>query len=356
MKNIAVLGLGYFGLPLAVEFGKIRKVIGFDTSQERVNELKKGRDSTQECSVENIKLATKLSFSSDVSSIKSAQIYIVTVPTPINTENAPDLAPLNSASSIIASVLERGDIVIYESTVFPGATEEMCVPILEDISGLEFNKDFFCGYSPERINPGDRINSLTQIKKVTSGSNEKIAYEIDNLYSSIIEAGTWLAPSIKVAEAAKVIENTQRDINISIVNEFALIFDKIGIDTTEVLEAASTKWNFMHFKPGLVGGHCIAVDPYYLSYKAKSAGKSADLIDTARKINNSIPSFIAEKVYNGVKSLDGETRKPKVLIIGFTFKADCPDLRNSKDFDIMQRLIDLEINVDAMILGLNEIF
>lgn len=347
MKKIAVIGLGYVGLPLAVEFGKNRNVIGFDIDKSRVEELSNGYDSTNECSADQINATQNLQFSSSVDDIRVAGIYIITVPTPIDGENHPDLRPLQEATRTVGNVLSEGDIVIFESTVFPGATEEICVPILEQQSGLEFNKDFSVGYSPERINPGDKLNTLTNIKKITSGSNPVAAEEIDALYRSIIVAGTWKAASIKVAEAAKIIENTQRDINIAIINEFSLIFDKIGIDTNEVLDAAATKWNFMRFHPGLVGGHCIGVDPYYLSFKAQQIGQSAELIDTARKINNSIPQFVAMKVIDGIQKKKELSANWNVLILGLTFKSDCPDLRNSKVFDLINELVTLGAKVDV---------
>ncbi len=337
-KKIAIIGLGYVGLPLAVEFGKTRQVLGFDIYQSRIDELEKGFDRTLETSEAELKLANHLEFSSSVERLMEAQIFIVTVPTPIDKNNKPDLSPLISASSMLGKVLKKGDIIIYESTVYPGCTEEDCVPVLEKQSGLKYNDDFFCGYSPERIVPGDKERTLTKIRKITSGSNPEIAEEVDQLYKSIIVAGTYKAPSIKVAEAAKVIENCQRDLNISFVNELALIFDRMNLDTTEVLEAAGTKFNFLPFKPGLVGGHCISVDPYYLTSKAESLGYYPEVIHSGRRINDNMGAFIANKVVKLMIQKNHTIKGAKVLVLGITFKENCPDLRNSKVIDVIQEL------------------
>ncbi|RVU25582.1 nucleotide sugar dehydrogenase [Sandaracinomonas limnophila] len=337
-KKIAIIGLGYVGLPLAVEFGKKYDTLGFDIDKGRIQELMQGVDRTLESSSEEIAAAKLLTFSSDAEDLKSAQIYIVTVPTPIDQFKAPDLGPLKKASEMLGKVLKRGDIVIYESTVYPGCTEEDCVPVLEAVSGLKFNQDFFCGYSPERINPGDKINTLTKIKKVTSGSNLAIAEEVDQLYASIITAGTFKAQSIKVAEASKAIENAQRDVNISFVNELALIFDRIGIDTHDVLDAASTKWNFLPYKPGLVGGHCIGVDPYYLAHKAESLGYYPQVILSGRRVNDNMGMFVANKVVKLMIQKGIAIKGSKALILGVTFKENCPDIRNSKVVDIFTEL------------------
>ncbi len=334
-KKIAVIGLGYVGLPLAVEFGKIYDTIGFDINQSRVDELSRGEDSTLEVEPENLKSSDKLSFTTNLDDISNAQIYIVTVPTPIDKNKRPDLKPLEKSSVSIGKVLKKNDIVIYESTVFPGCTEEVCVPILEKESGLGFNKDFFCGYSPERINPGDKVHTVTKIKKVTSGSTPEIADEVDELYKSVITAGTYKASSLKVAEGSKVIENCQRDLNISFVNELALIFDRIGIDTVEVLEAAGSKWNFLPFRPGLVGGHCISVDPYYLTFKAQQLGYYPDVILSGRRINENMGAFIANKVIKMLIANDHVIRSARVLVLGITFKENCPDIRNSGVVDII---------------------
>lgn len=336
--SIAIIGLGYVGLPLAVEFGKKYDVIGFDINEKRVEALLKGEDETLQCSSDDIKLANRLNFSANPKDIKDCSIFIVTVPTPVDANKLPDLTALLKASEMIGSVLKKGDLVIYESTVYPGCTEEDCVPILEKTSGLHFNTDFFVGYSPERINPGDKINTLTQIKKVTAGSTPLVAARVDALYASIIEAGTHLVSSIKIAEAAKSIENAQRDINISFVNELALIFDKMGIDTQEVLDAAATKWNFLPFKPGLVGGHCIGVDPYYLAYKATKLGHTPQVILSGRKVNDAMSSFIGEKLMRLLENKEKRIKGAKVLILGVTFKENCPDIRNSKVFEIVHFL------------------
>lgn len=352
--KLAIIGLGYVGLPLAIEFGKKYKVIGFDINKNRIHELNEGKDKTNEADLDGLRSAMELrkssnelglDFSSDISSLESCNIFIVTVPTPIDKFKAPDLTPLLKASEMIASVLKKGDIVIYESTVYPGCTEEDCVPVLEKHSGLKFNIDFYCGYSPERINPGDKINTLTKIKKVTSGSTSQIADLVDALYGSIIIAGTHKAPSLKVAEASKAIENAQRDVNISFVNELALIFDRIGIDTNDVIEAAGTKWNFLKYKPGLVGGHCIGVDPYYLAHKAESLGYHPQVILSGRRVNDNMGMFVANKV---VKLMIGKGLSIKgsdILILGFTFKENCPDVRNTKVVDIYHELVLYDLNV-----------
>lgn len=345
--NIAVIGLGYVGLPLAVEFGKARPVIGFDINQKRVNELKAGCDGTLEISTEELNYAVNLEFSSDVNDLENCNVFIVTVPTPIDDSNAPDMTPLHKASSMLAAVLKIGDVVIYESTVYPGATEEVCVPILEKGSGLKFNSDFFVGYSPERINPGDKVNTLTKICKITSGSTKEIAEFVDELYRSIITAGTHLASSIQVAEAGKVIENTQRDLNIAIINEFAKIFNILGVDTQEVLDAAGTKWNFLPFKPGLVGGHCISVDPYYLTYKAKEVGYQPEVILAGRRINDGMGQYVATQLVKAVSRKKIHIDESKVLVLGFTFKGDCPDVRNTKIIDIVNELKSFNMQVDV---------
>ena len=345
--KIAVIGLGYVGIPLAVEFGKKYATIGFDINTERINELKKGFDRTLEMSSNDLASATHLSYTISIEDLSDCNIYIITVPTPINNKNLPDLTPLRQSTQAIASVLSKDDIVIYESTVYPGVTEEECVPILEEVSGLQFNKDFFCGYSPERINPGDKERTLTKILKITSGSTQKIAKRVDELYKSIITAGTHLAPSIKVAEAAKVIENTQRDVNIALVNELALIFDTMGISSRDVLEAAGTKWNFLNFKPGLVGGHCIGVDPYYLTYKAEKMGYKPNLILSSRQINNGMSAYIAKKTIRHLVEEDKNIKNANILVLGLTFKENCPDIRNTKVIDIIEELKDFGCNVDV---------
>lgn len=347
MKEIAVIGLGYVGLPLAVEFAKNgKKVFGFDINEKRIEELKKGTDHTLEVSSEELKQAQNLSYTNDIQEIKTAQIYIITVPTPITKSNTPDLTPIIKASETVGKILKKGDIVIYESTVFPGCTEEVCAPILEKESQLVFNKDFFCGYSPERINPGDKLHRIDTIVKVTSGSTPEIANEIDLLYQSIIKVGTHKAPSIKVAEAAKVIENTQRDLNIAFVNELSLIFDRIGIDTHDVLEAAKTKWNFLPFVPGLVGGHCIGVDPYYLTHKAESLGYHPQVILSGRRINNNMGIFIANKLVKLLVEKECMVKNAKVLVLGITFKENCPDIRNTKVVDVIWELQGMGLDVD----------
>ncbi|OCR04957.1 Vi polysaccharide biosynthesis protein VipA/TviB [Helicobacter pullorum] len=346
MKTLAVIGLGYVGLPLAVEFGKKYNVIGFDIFKQRIDELKKGYDRTLEVEKDELQSAKNLNFTTNLEDLRAAQIYIVTVPTPIDQYNKPDLTPLLKASSSVGKVLKKGDIVIYESTVYPGCTEEDCVPILERESGLKFNVDFFCGYSPERINPGDKQHRLPSIKKVTSGSTPQIADEVNALYASIITAGTHKASSIKVAEAAKVIENSQRDINIAFVNELALIFDKMGIDTLDVLEAAGTKWNFLPFRPGLVGGHCISVDPYYLTHKAESLGYHSQVILAGRHINDNMGVVVANKVIKLMIKNAHQIVGSKVAILGITFKENCPDIRNSRVVDIVKELKDFDCCVE----------
>jgi UDP-N-acetyl-D-galactosamine dehydrogenase len=339
--------MGYVGLPLAVEFGKILDVVGFDINNERLKELSKGHDRTNEVSSEELKAATKLKFSSDLSDIKTANWFIVTVPTPVDEFKKPDLTPLQSASATVGKVLKKGDIVVYESTVYPGCTEEVCVPVLEKNSGLKFNVDFFCGYSPERINPGDKQHRVTNILKVTSGSTPDVAKRVDELYKKIVTVGTHKASSIKVAEAAKVIENSQRDLNIAFVNELALIFEKIGIDTHEVLEAAGTKWNFLNFRPGLVGGHCIGVDPYYLTYKAEGVGYRPEVILSGRRINDNMPRFIASAVIKLMAQHELPINKAQILVLGITFKENCPDIRNSKVVDVITELQSYGTRVDV---------
>lgn len=344
---IAIIGLGYVGLPLALAFSKQYSVIGYDLDAKRVEALNNGVDITLQASEEDLKANEQLLFTADLAAIAAATIYIVTVPTPVHADKTPDLGPLLNATKTIAGVLKKGDIVIYESTVYPGCTEEDCVPVLEKIAGLKYNEDFYCGYSPERINPGDQVNTLTKIKKITSGSTPVIAASIDQLYASIITAGTYSAPSIKVAEAAKSIENAQRDINISFVNELALIFDRMGIDTHEVLAAASTKWNFLSFKPGLVGGHCIGVDPYYLAHKAKALGYHPQVILSGREVNDKMSLFVSEKLIRLLEQAGKQVQGAKVLILGVTFKENCPDIRNSKVFEIIRYVKDKGAMVDA---------
>lgn len=372
--HIAIIGLGYVGLPLALEFAKQYPVIGFDVNQQRVNELSAGIDRTQEADREElyavthtsvahgihlsgngqvavlepeVKLDNGLFLTSDPAELTAANIYIVTVPTPIDRFNRPDLTPLIRASETVGRALQKGDIVIYESTVYPGCTEEDCVPVLENYSGLVFNTDFFCGYSPERINPGDKVNTLTKIKKVTSGSTPEVAKLVNDLYTGIITAGTHMAPSIRVAEASKAIENAQRDINISFVNELALIFDRMGIDTNDVLDAASTKWNFLKYKPGLVGGHCIGVDPYYLAYKAESLGYHPQVILSGRRVNNQMGKFVADKMIKLMIEKNHKIKGASVLILGITFKENCPDIRNSRVIDIYNELLEFGVTVDV---------
>lgn len=338
MDKIGIIGLGYVGLPLAVEFGKVMDVVGFDINTERITELTKGFDRTREVEAEELKAASRLSFSNHPADLKAVNYFIVTVPTPVNEYRKPDLRPLQAASKTVGSVIKKGDIVIFESTVYPGCTEEDCIPIIEQISGLKYNVDFYCGYSPERINPGDKQHRVTTIRKVTSGSTPEVAEKVDQLYKKIITAGTYRASSIRVAEAAKVIENAQRDINIAFVNELALIFDKMGIDTHEVLEAAATKWNFLPFKPGLVGGHCIGVDPYYLTYKAESLGYHPEVILAGRRINDNMGAHIASNVIKLIAKNQLPVYNSKVLILGITFKENCPDIRNSKVVDVIREL------------------
>jgi len=338
MKKIAIIGLGYVGLPLAVEFGKGRPVLGFDINQQRISELKSGQDHTLECSPDQLKEAVQLGFSSEPSDLVSCEIFIVTVPTPVDEANRPDMTPLVKASESVGRALKTGDIVIYESTVYPGATEEVCVPVLEKFSGLKFNEHFFCGYSPERINPGDKVNTLTTIKKITSGSTPGAADEVDSLYKEIIKAGTWKASSLKVAEAAKVIENSQRDLNIAFVNELSVIFERIGIDTLEVLEAAGSKWNFLPFRPGMVGGHCIGVDPYYLTHKAEELGYHPQVILAGRRINDDMARYAASVVVKRMLQNGIDVARSTVGVMGITFKENCPDIRNSKVADLVQEL------------------
>jgi UDP-N-acetyl-D-galactosamine dehydrogenase len=345
--KIAIIGLGYVGLPLAVAFGEKYQVIGFDINAERITNLKNGLDTTLQCTSQEIANASKLIFTHDLSQIKDCSIFIVTVPTPVTTDKQPDLHLLLTASKMIGEVLKKGDIVIYESTVYPGCTEEDCVPILEKFSGLKYNQDFYCGYSPERINPGDKVHTLTKIIKVTSGSTPEVANMVDNLYASIITAGTHKASSIKIAEASKSIENAQRDINISFVNELALIFDKMDIDTNEVLAAAATKWNFLPFKPGLVGGHCIGVDPYYLAHKATSLGYHPQVILSGRHVNDQMSAFVTEKVIKLLIKNNFNVQGAKVLLLGVTFKENCPDIRNSQAFEIYTALKKLGVDVFA---------
>ena len=346
-KRIAIIGLGYVGLPLAVEFGKKRNTIGFDINSSRIDELKKGKDFTFEISDEELKDADQLSYTSNLDDIKDCEIFIVTVPTPIDKHKKPDLSPLEKSSKLIGSILKKGDIVIYESTVYPGATEEICVPILENESGFTFNKDFYCGYSPERINPGDKEHRVTSIKKVTAGSTPEIAIEIDKLYQEIIIAGTHKASSIKVAEAAKVIENTQRDVNIALINEFALIFNKLNIDTEAVLDAAATKWNFLPFKPGLVGGHCIGVDPYYLAHKALEVGYNPEMILVGRRLNDNMGPYVANEVSKLMTKKHIHVADSNILIMGLTFKENCPDLRNTRIVDMVHEFKKFNCNVDV---------
>ena len=346
-SSIAIIGLGYVGLPLAVEFAKKRKVIGYDINETRINELKKGIDNTLETSSLELKNATHLRFSNNLEDLSECEIFIITVPTPINKNKKPDLSPLKKASKSIGSILQKGNLVIYESTVYPGATEEVCVPILEENSGLIFNEEFYCGYSPERINPGDKEHRITNIKKVTSGSTPKIAKIVDELYQEIITEGTHMASSIKVAEAAKVIENTQRDVNIALINELSLIFNELDIDTESVLEAAATKWNFLPFKPGLVGGHCIGVDPYYLTHKALEVGYNPEIILAGRKINDKMGFFVVDQVSNLMKGKGINLSNSNVLIMGLAFKENCPDIRNTKVVDLIKAFEDLTCNVDV---------
>lgn len=345
--SIAVIGLGYVGLPLAVEFGKKRKVVGFDIDQRRILELGEGKDSTWEVSAEELHTASHLTFSSEPDDLADCNILIVTVPTPVDASKRPNLGPLEKASELVGRVLKKGDIVIYESTVFPGATEESCVPILERVSGLTFNRDFFAGYSPERINPGDKEHRLTTITKVTSGSTPEVADRVDALYAEIITAGTYRAESIRVAEAAKVIENTQRDLNIALVNELAIIFNRMGIDTEAVLKAAGSKWNFLNFRPGLVGGHCIGVDPYYLTFKAQAIGYHPQVILAGRRLNDGMGVYVAGQMVKAMLKRRIQVEGARVLLLGLTFKENCPDLRNTRVVDVFAELREYGISVDV---------
>ena len=346
-RKISVIGLGYVGLPLAVEFGKKRRVIGFDINESRINELKHGDDKTLEVSDQELKEAIHLSYSTSLDDVKDCEIFIITVPTPIDRNKKPDLTPLENSSKAVGSVLKKGDLVIYESTVYPGATEEVCVPILEKQSGLIFNKDFYCGYSPERINPGDKEHRLSAIKKITAGSTAEIAIEVDHLYKEIITAGTHKASSIKVAEAAKIIENTQRDLNIALINELSLIFNRLGIETEEVLEAANTKWNFIPFKPGLVGGHCIGVDPYYLTHKALEVGYNPEIILAGRRLNDSMGSHVVDQVLKLMTKKNIQAYGANILIMGLAFKENCPDLRNTRVVDLIKGFENFNCTVDV---------
>jgi UDP-N-acetyl-D-galactosamine dehydrogenase len=344
--HIAIIGLGYVGLPLAVEFGKIFNCIGFDINQQRIDELRQGQDNTLEISKEDLSSTNKLKFSSNSADLKNCNNYIITVPTPIDHSKRPDLTPLIKASALIGSVISKNDIVIYESTVYPGCTEEVCIPVVEEKSGLIFNKDFFAGYSPERINPGDKERRVTNIVKVTSGSTEEISHEVDALYKKIVTAGTHRASSIKVAEASKVIENTQRDVNIALINELASIFSRLDISTEDVLEAAGTKWNFLPFRPGLVGGHCIGVDPYYLVHKAELAGYYPEIISASRRINDNMGTNVASRVMHLMTQKRIHIVDSRILILGLAFKEDCPDLRNTRVLDIVDELVTSNANVD----------
>ena len=345
--TIAVIGLGYVGLPLAVEFGKKYPTIGFDINEARIRELEQGIDATQEVSADELNACPELQFASDPEGLKKANVYIVTVPTPVDDHKRPDLTPLIKASAMLGKVISQGNIVVYESTVYPGATEEDCIPIIEKESGLTFNEDFFAGYSPERINPGDKEHRLTTIMKVTSGSTEEVATYVDTLYQSIITAGTHKASSIRVAEAAKVIENTQRDLNIALINELAIIFNRLGIDTLEVLEAAGTKWNFLPFRPGLVGGHCIGVDPYYLTHKAEEIGYTPEVILAGRRINDGMGQYVVGRVVKLMLKRRLHVQGAKVLILGLTFKENCPDLRNTRVVDLVREFEDYGAQVDV---------
>lgn len=346
--TIAVIGLGYVGLPLAAEFGRRQRTLGFDIDAQRVARLRAGHDDTLELYPHQLAEAQLLEYSADPAALAGCGVFIVTVPTPIDAHERPDLEPLRSATRLIASVLKHGDLVIYESTVYPGTTEEVCVPLLESLSGLRFNEHFYCGYSPERINPGDHRRRLPDIRKITSGSTPEAAAAVDALYAGIINAGTWRAPSIRVAEAAKVVENIQRDVNIALVNELALVFDRLGIDTQDVLEAAGTKWNFLPFRPGLVGGHCIGVDPYYLMHKSDSVGYHPDLIDTARKINNRVARHVVERVRTMLVERGVAMPQARIVVLGVTFKENCPDLRNSRALELVEAFAALGAAVDAV--------
>ena len=346
-KKIAVIGLGYVGLPLAIEFAKKREVIGFDINKDRISDLEKGIDITGELNKQELKKSLSITYTTNLDDLKECNIFIITVPTPIDKHKRPDLTPLEKSSASIGKILKKNDIVIYESTVYPGATEEVCVPILEQQSGLKFNKDFYCGYSPERINPGDKKHRIADIKKVTSGSTPEIATEIDELYKEIITAGTHKTSSIKIAEAAKVIENTQRDLNIALINELSLIFNKLGIDTESVLEAAGTKWNFLPFRPGLVGGHCIGVDPYYLTHKANEVGYHPEMILAGRRLNDNMGLHVANEVSKLMNKKKIITENANILIMGLTFKENCPDHRNTRVIDLVKSFKDLNCNVDV---------
>lgn len=347
MNRICVVGLGYVGLPLAVEFGKKYPTLGFDINKKRIEELKTGHDGTLEVSSEDLQNVNHLSYSHQEKDLANSNVYIITVPTPIDQNKKPDLTPLQKSSEMVGKYLKKGDLVIYESTVYPGCTEEVCVPILEASSNLRFNEDFYCGYSPERINPGDKVHTVTKITKVTSGSTPQIAEKVNQLYNSIITAGTYLAESIKVAEAAKVIENCQRDLNIAFVNELALLFDKLNIDTLSVLKAAGTKWNFLPFRPGLVGGHCIGVDPYYLTHKAEEVGYRPEVILSGRRINDGMGKHIANKVVKLLVNNEEKVKNAKVLILGITFKENCPDIRNTRVTDIIEELDEFGCNIQT---------
>ncbi len=344
--KIAIIGLGYVGLPLAVEFGKKVPVVGFDIHQKRIDELNRGKDHTLEVSPEELQQAQHLQYSAQLDDLHSCNFFIVTVPTPIDDYKQPDLTPLIKASSSIGSVLKKGDVVVYESTVYPGATEEVCIPVLEKVSGLVFNQDFFAGYSPERINPGDKLHRVTNILKITSGSTPEVADYVDAVYKLIIEAGTHKAPSMKVAEAAKVIENTQRDVNIALINELALIFNKLGIDTEEVLQAAGTKWNFLPYRPGLVGGHCIGVDPYYLTHKAQSIGLHPEIILAARRLNDRMGEYVATQLIKAMVKKRIQVVGARILVMGLTFKENCPDIRNTKIIDLINALKEYDLDLD----------
>ncbi|WP_180041218.1 MULTISPECIES: Vi polysaccharide biosynthesis UDP-N-acetylglucosamine C-6 dehydrogenase TviB [unclassified Acinetobacter] len=345
--KIAIIGLGYVGLPLAVEFGKKVPVVGFDIHQKRIDELRSGRDHTLEVSPEELAQSAQLSYSANLEDLKDCNFFIVTVPTPIDEYKQPDLTPLVKASESIAKVLKKGDIVVYESTVYPGATEEVCIPVLEKNSGLVFNQDFYAGYSPERINPGDKLHRVTNILKITSGSTPEVADYVDQVYNLIIEAGTHKAASIKVAEAAKVIENTQRDVNIALINELALIFNKMGIDTEAVLQAAGTKWNFLPFRPGLVGGHCIGVDPYYLTHKAQAIGYNPEIILAGRRLNDGMGAYVVTQLVKAMLKKRIQVEDAKVLILGLSFKENCPDIRNTRIIDIVNELKEYHIDADV---------
>ena len=345
--KIGIIGLGYVGLPLAVEFGKLMPTVGFDINTKRINELKSGKDSTLEVDGDELAGSTQLTYTDQLDELGRCNVFIVTVPTPIDRYKRPDLTPLESASRTLGKILKKGDVAIFESTVYPGATEEVCVPIMEEVSNLTFNKDFFVGYSPERINPGDKEHRVTTILKVTSGSTPEAADFVDALYRKVITAGTHKASSIRVAEAAKVIENTQRDVNIALINELALIFNRLGIDTIEVLEAAGTKWNFLPFRPGLVGGHCIGVDPYYLTHKAQEIGYHPEVILAGRRINDSMGAYVAEQVFKLMNSSHLPVCDSRILVMGLTFKENCPDLRNTRVIDVINELISYNVNVDV---------